>query len=71
MKFDKLSFIEVTDETCEPDEGNKRVVSLAFNPKKPKTLHLLGGLSHSTEISFDEKNAQDMIDWLRKFILEN
>ncbi len=60
----KLKFMQVKDLT------NDRVSSLSYGGKNiPATLTVLGNLPHNTVISFDQKNAKILIDWLQKNIL--
>ncbi len=65
---EKTDYIDVIDTTTSADEGHRRKVSLGFNSYHPMTLHLLGGLSHNTEITFDEANAKRLISWLQQLI---
>ncbi len=64
----KTMYITVIDKTTEPDEGRNRVVSLGMNARHPETLRLLGGLSHSTDITFDKQNAKKLIGWLEELL---
>ena len=61
---DETEYISAIDMTTAPDETHYRKVSLGYNSKHPNTLELLGNLSHCTEITFDKKNAQKLINWL-------
>ena len=66
-----LTFISVIDKSCQKDEGNHRNVTLSISDKTdPPMMCLLGGLSHGTEIDFDVKNAQLMIDFLQKNVID-
>lgn len=67
-----LKFIEVVDETCELDDGNCRHTTFAYGGKKDKPHHLrvLGNLPHCTNITFDKLNAQRLIDFLQREIID-
>ena len=69
MEHNQTTYISVIDKTTEPDKGHFRQVSLGINKNHPKTLELLGGLSHCTEITFDGVGALKLVNWLKENIL--
>lgn len=64
-----IDYITFEDVTTKKDDGKSRQVSLSFSDiSYPDRLCLLGALPHNTEITFDPKNAQKMIDFLQKIV---
>lgn len=68
-----LEFIEVIDLTTEKDEDRNRTVTFSHtywkDEKDAAILSVLGGLSHATKFTFDKINAQKLVDFLQKRII--
>ena len=66
-----LKFIKVIDKSCEVAPGVNRNVSLSISDKtEPETMKILGGLDHGSCIEFDKVNAQLLIDYLQKNVID-
>ena len=66
-----VRFIDVIDKSCEVSDGVNRKVSLSISDKTtPKKMTLLGELNHGAEIEFDKVNAQLLIDYLQKNVID-
>lgn len=63
-----MEWIQVIDNTCGKDEGHKRTTSLGISENRPHLLAITGGLSHGTDIYFDDINAMRLIEWLQEEI---
>ena len=64
-----LNFIDI--KTYRESQEEPRKSSLSFSDKSyPDRLCIVGGLPHSSEITFDKQNAQKMIDFLQKNIID-
>lgn len=64
-----LTFIDIKTYKGSQEEPGKS--SLSFSDKSyPDRLCIVGGLLHSSEITFDKQNAQKMIDFLQKHIID-
>ena len=67
-----LHFIDVIDLTTEPDESNRRKVSLSYSDKDDEPcLRLLGGLNHCTEITLDSENASHLIKFVNAHMIKD
>ena len=66
-----IRFIDVkVYDNFNPDPNIPNKTSLSFSDKTyPERLCVVGTLSHNSEISFDKTNAQKMVDFLQKNII--
>ena len=58
-----MEFIDVID------ANDEKTSSFAISNKVPNRLQIVGGLRHSSEITFDKKNAQKLVDFLQNNII--
>lgn len=67
-----LTFIDVkVFDNSEPDPNIPCKTSLSFSDKTyPDRLCIVGTLPHNAEITFDKANAQKVIDFLQKNIID-
>jgi hypothetical protein len=67
-----LKFIEVIDLTTDKNEGRFRRVSLAHGGRNHALgdLRVVGGLSHSTDITFSYDEAVKLRDFLQTEIID-
>ena len=65
-----LKFIDVINISRDKGIETNRKCSFSISDKRPDELVVLGVLHHNSNITFDKQNAQKLVDFLQKNIID-